>query len=109
MLPFTITTRERIFNYYAGFSFFIFIWISDQATDRDQVIVHEKIHFYQQLELLFIFHWLLYVSFYVVYRAKGLNHDQAYRRVPFEREAYEHEGVEKYLSNRKPFCWLKYC
>lgn len=109
MLPVTINTRYKIFKYYTGFSFFIFIWISDHAHDREEVINHEKIHFYQQLELLFVFHWLLYLSFYILYRVKGYTHDAAYRRIPFEKEAYEHERTKAYLLKRKFFYWLKYC
>lgn len=109
MLPVTINTRYKIFKYYTGFSFFIFIWISDHAENRDEVINHEKIHFYQQLELLFIFHWILYILFYLLYRAKGYGHDSAYRRIPFEKEAYAHEHSKTYLPKRKLFYWLKYC
>ncbi|HEX5172012.1 MAG TPA: hypothetical protein VFW11_22695 [Cyclobacteriaceae bacterium] len=109
MIPVTINTRYKIFRYYTGFSFFIFIWVSAHAPDREEVINHEKIHFYQQLELLFIFHWMLYVSFYLYFRMRGFNHDNAYRRIPFEKEAYEHERTEKYLLKRKLYYWLKYC
>jgi len=109
MLPFTINIRTKIFNYYTGFSFFIFIWVSDHAHDRKQVINHEKIHFYQQLELLFILHWLLYLTFYLMHRAKGLTHEQAYYANPFEKEAYAGEGEEEYLMRRKFLSWIKYC
>ena len=109
MIPFTITTRSKIFRYYIGFSFFIFIWVSEEADNLNEVINHEKIHFYQQLELLFIFHWLLYAGFYFFFRFKGLTHDAAYRRIPFEKEAYEHEGAKSYLIGRKPYHWVKYC
>ena len=109
MLPLTINIRRKIFKYYTGFSFFIFIWISDHAHNRKHVINHEKIHFYQQLELLFIFHWLLYFSFYIIHRYKGLTHEQAYYSNPFEKEAYDQEAVEEYLFKRRPYSWMKYC
>jgi hypothetical protein len=108
MLPFTFNIRSKIFNYYTGFSFFIFIWVSEQAHDKNEIINHEKIHFYQQLEMLFIFHWLFYLSFYLVYRVKGMDHHKAYYRIPFEKEAYDHEAVKEYLRKRKPYSWVKY-
>lgn len=109
MLPFTINIRTKIFKIYTGFSFFIFIWISDHAHDRKQVINHERIHFYQQLELLFVIHWILYLGFYFKNRMKGLTHMEAYYSNPFEKEAYAEEAKEEYLLKRRPYSWIKYC
>ena len=108
MLPFKIYTRKRIFNYYTGLSFFIFIWVSRVTKDEVKLVRHEKIHFLQQLEMLFIFHWLLYAFFYVLARAKGHGHYVSYRHNPFELEAYEHEGDDAYLKTRKLFAWIRY-
>jgi hypothetical protein len=108
MLPIIIFTKGRIFRYYAGFSFFIFIWISRLEKKPAQLIRHEKIHFYQQLELLFVGHWLLYGIFYLVSRYKGREHYIAYRRNPFEEEAYDNDLHEDYLFKRRPFAWVKY-
>jgi hypothetical protein len=69
--------------------------------------IHELIHFFQQIELLFVGHWILYVIFYIVERSKGMKHDLAYRNNPFEREAYANENLT-YLITRKPYAWLKY-
>ena len=108
MLPLKIYTRRKIFNYYTGFSFFIFIWISRLTQDEVKLVRHEKIHFLQQVEMLFIFHWLFYGSFYLVSRWKGQGHHMAYRHNPFELEAYDNEPDVSYLQTRKPFAWLKY-
>jgi hypothetical protein len=108
MLPFKIYTRKRIFNYYTGISFFIFIWISKVAKDEVKLIRHEKIHFLQQVEMLFVFHWLLYAFFYLLSRYKGYGHFIAYRYNPFELEAYAYEHDENYLKSRRSFAWI-YC
>jgi len=53
---------------------------------------HELIHGRQQVELLVI-------PFYVIYVIEWLF--KGYRGISFEREAYEHEDDFKYLRNRK--------
>ncbi len=108
MLPVKIYTRKRIFNYYTGLSFFIFIWISKLTKDEVQLVRHEKIHFLQQVEMLFIFHWIFYGLFYAISRLKGHGHYVAYRYNPFEMEAYANEHDEAYLKKRKIFAWAPY-
>lgn len=108
MLPIKIYTRKRIFNYYTGLSFFIFIWISKLTKDEKKLVRHEKIHFLQQLELLFIGHWILYAYYYIMARSKGHGHYAAYRHNPFELEAYANECDIDYLKKRKFFAWLYY-
>jgi hypothetical protein len=108
MLPLKIYTRKKIFNYYTGLSFFIFIWISRLDKDELRLYRHEKIHFWQQVEMLFIFHWIFYAMFYIIGRAKGHCHYIAYRYNPFELEAFSNDPDANYLRKRKPFAWVKY-
>jgi hypothetical protein len=108
MFPIVIRTKKRIFKYYTGFSFFIFIWISQLEKNSQRLIRHESIHFYQQLELLFVFHWLLYGGFYLISRLKGQGHYISYRYNPFELEAYSNDLDETYLRRRKVFAWVAY-
>jgi hypothetical protein len=108
MLPLKIYTRRKIFNYYTGLSFFIFIWISKLTNDEVKLVRHEKIHFLQQVEMLFVFHWFLYGLFYIVSRSKGHGHFVAYRYNPFEIEAFENEKDVNYLKERRPFAWINY-
>ena len=105
MLPIVIRTRKRIFRYYTGFSFFIFIWISRLEQDERRLIRHERIHFLQQVELLFIFHWLLYGGFYTFLRLKGHRHYIADRFKPFELEGDENDNDPGYERKRKLFQW----
>jgi hypothetical protein len=106
MLPIKIYTRKKIFNYYTGLSFFIFIWICKLTRDEVKLVRHEKIHFLQQVEMLFLFHWIFYAYFYLVARYKGHGHYIAYRYNPFEIEAYNNESDTHYLKTRKPFAWV---
>ena len=108
MLPYKIYTRRKIFNYYTGLSFFVFIWITRQPHDQTQLVRHEKIHFWQQVEMLFIFHWLFYVFFYLLGRMNGQCHYIAYRYNPFELEAFSNDPDEHYLKKRRPFAWVGY-
>ncbi len=108
MLPYRIYTQRKIFNYYTGLSFFIFIWITREPHDQTQLIRHEKIHFWQQVELLFLFHWILYALFYLVGRLHGQCHYIAYRYNPFEIEAFENDVNKNYLKTRTPFAWVRY-
>jgi hypothetical protein len=108
MLPYKIYTRKKIFNYYTGLSFFVFIWITRQSNDQTQLVRHEKIHFWQQVEMLFVFHWLFYAFFYLLGRANGQCHYIAYRYNPFELEAFNNDPDSDYLKKRLPFAWVGY-
>lgn len=84
-----------------GLCFFIFIVVHpdlDKYTKMD-VINHEKIHYRQQLELLFIGQWILYGLFQLIY---------GYKNNPFELEANEYERNYSYLRTRKAYKWIKY-
>ena len=88
-------------------SLFIFVWCRGEASDITRR--HETIHFQQQLELLFVFQWILYLGLYVLglFLQKG-NRDEAYRMNPFEREAYENQYDKDYLATRPRYNWVKY-
>ena len=108
MLPIRILTSNYIFKYYRGFSFFIFIWISRLEQNRERLVRHEMIHFAQQVELLFVFHWLFYAVFYLWARVRRKPHYVAYRYNPFELEAYCNDNDSDYLRRRKRFAWWLY-
>jgi hypothetical protein len=69
---------------------------------------HETIHFYQQLELLFVLQWFLYGLFYIIGRFTKGSWSKSYFRNPFEVEAYMHDEEKDYLKERKPWSWTKY-
>jgi len=108
VIPFTIATSHKLFGNYHGFSFFIFIFYWKGVSDKRTILNHELIHFWQQVELLFIFHWVLYSAFYFFGRLKGKNHDEAYLNIPFEKEAYAFEKNYDYVSKRSVFAWTRF-
>tara|TARA_R110000824_G_scaffold194057_10_gene376563 strand:- start:2633 stop:2980 length:348 start_codon:yes stop_codon:yes gene_type:complete len=87
-------------------SFFFFVFGRGKLSERSRR--HETIHFEQQLELLFVFQWILYLMFYVVGYIKYRNGREAYYCNLFELEAYANEHDENYLKNRKRYCWINY-
>ena len=80
------------------------------ARDRLSITTynHEKIHLVQQKELWIIGFYILYVLYWLKARLKGLNNDDAYRFIPFEKEAYAHQNDLKYLKNRKQHAWKNF-
>tara|TARA_B100000161_G_scaffold174626_1_gene125349 strand:- start:794 stop:1198 length:405 start_codon:yes stop_codon:yes gene_type:complete len=83
-----------------------FVWCRGEMDAETKN--HETIHYHQQLELLFIGQWILYVFYWL----KGLityrNGEIAYLESPFEREAYANDQNLDYLKTRKPFAWSDY-
>ena len=69
---------------------------------------HESIHFQQQLELLFLPFYLLYLASWLHGLWKYKNPAIAYREVIFEREAFSGDYVEGYLKNRPRYAWVKH-
>lgn len=94
---------------FAAQSLLIFIILKDKALmNSPRLINHEKIHFRQQLELLFVGQWILYSLFYLINLIRYRSHQKAYLLTSFEREAYENDADPEYLKNRKRYGWVKY-
>ena len=88
---------------------FPFIILKEKRLQSDFVLVnHEKIHFRQQLELLIIPFYVLYLLNYLINLMKYKNHDQAYFHIVFEKEAYACDQNLEYLKQRRFFSWAKY-
>ncbi len=90
-----------------GVAFWPFVFIKTEYKGVKSLLQHESIHAKQQLECLLLPFFLLYIGFYLYNRMKGMDHEKAYRAIPFEKEAYHHELTKKYLENRKPFAWAR--
>tara|TARA_R110002060_G_scaffold3250_1_gene5115 strand:- start:3281 stop:3685 length:405 start_codon:yes stop_codon:yes gene_type:complete len=83
-------------------------WVFCRGTMTKTTRRHETIHFQQQLEMGFIFQWLLYGIFWLVGLAVHRDASTAYRASPFEQEAYHNEKKRTYLQKRKLWSWRKY-
>ena len=92
-----------------GLTLFPFIFVRDKAMLNDKTLIrHEMIHIRQQLELLVIPFYLLYLSNYLINLVRHQQHYSAYRQIIFEREAYDHDSEPGYLAERKYWAWLTY-
>lgn len=84
------------------------IWVFCKREIGSVTKRHETIHFKQQLELLFVFQWVLYSVFWliglVIYRTTY----DAYRNNPFEVEAYKNQRKKNYLDVRPYYNWTEY-
>jgi hypothetical protein len=96
-------------------SWFINIWaitlypfIICKGELDQRVRTHEIIHLYQQRELLLIGFWVLYVWYWLVGLWKLRSFRDAYREIPFEKEAYANDWDATYPLNRKAFSWIKF-
>lgn len=92
-----------------GMAIFPVIFVKRWDLKTNAVLInHEKIHFKQQLELLLVFFYILYLLNYVINLVKYKNHHTAYMNICFEKEAYRHEKDLNYLTNRKLFNWINF-
>ncbi len=74
-----------------------------------EVMNHELVHSAQIRELLFIPFYLIYIIEWLIRLVQSHgNSYEAYRRISFEREAYERGKDPGYLSRRRCFAqWRK--
>ena len=87
-------------------SFGPFVWCRGEINKTTKR--HETIHFQQQLEMGFVFQWILYGLFWLVGLVRYRSGSVAYRENPFEREAYSNEKKYTYLEKRKRYAWTSY-
>ena len=75
------------------------IYLRRWETASERTIRHEHIHTLQQRELGYIIFLIKYVGWWLI---------RGYMGIPFEREAYNYQGTEDYLIERKPFAWKEF-
>lgn len=103
--------RVFTFGFADGITLFPFIILSSKDLHNlDQIILHERIHIKQQLELLIVGFYIWYVLEYLfrLYQYDW-NHMKAYRNISFEREAYARDCEDSYLKERPLWAFLNYC
>lgn len=69
---------------------------------------HEIIHYHQQIEMMFIFQWVMYGFFWLVGLVRYRSAPEAYRQNPFEREAYDNQKKYTYIEKRPLWNWIHY-
>lgn len=94
---------------YSAIAVYPFVILKSRELSANSVLIHhEKIHHRQQIELLILPFYLLYIFNYLFNLLKYRQHYKAYREIVFEREAYAHENDLEYLSQRKFFAFINY-
>jgi len=92
-----------------GMALYPFMLFKSKGLQGDKIIVnHEKIHFKQQLELLIVPFYLLYLIHYLWNYLKYKDRSKAYFNICFEKEAYANDRNLDYLKNRKPYAWFRF-
>jgi hypothetical protein len=106
---FLIVNKYLIPKGYRGLTAFTFVLVK-YKSDKDNLIFvnHEKIHLRQQLELLVLPFFKLYILEYFVRLIQYRNRYLAYLNISFEREAYDKESDMAYLRKRSFFSFMKY-
>ena len=82
--------------------------VISRGTMSDITKNHETVHWRQYVETLIFGFLILYPVFWVIGMIKYRDGAEAYRKIPFEQEAYENQGNPEYLESRKLYTWVKY-
>jgi len=102
-----IRTKHIPVHGYAAINLFGIIICRRETRITRSLIRHEQIHTRQQVELLFVFFYILYTAEYLIRIIQYRNLKDAYRNLSFEREAYLHMHDTTYLKHRKLYAWLR--
>lgn len=101
--------KHFFYKNYVGLSLWPFIFLKHNDLKKDAVLInHEKIHLRQQLELLILPFYILYILEWLLRTILYLNTYRAYQNMSFEREAYHNEKDLNYLDHRRPFSFMNY-
>lgn len=104
-----VVSKYMIPRGYNGLTLFPFIFLKNKELKFDAILLnHEKIHLRQQLELLIIPFYLVYVIEFLIRLILYRNWDLAYRNISFEREAYINQSDFQYIKRRSFWSFLKY-
>lgn len=101
-----LTTR---FVPYSAMAIYPFILVKRKEFSENAVLInHERIHHRQQLELLILPFYLVYLLNYLVNLIRYRNHYRAYKEIIFEREAFAQDDDLDYLNKRNLYSFLKF-
>ncbi len=97
------------FKGFVAINLFGILFIRKGTSLRKYTLNHEKIHTTQMKELLYIFFYLWYLIEWIVKLFQNnFNNMNAYRNVSFEKEAFQNQGNQNYLQERKRYSFLNY-
>jgi hypothetical protein len=79
------------------------VYRSQEKASIKTINNHERIHLKQQLELLILPFYIIYLIEYLINLFYYFKHDKAYRSISFEKEAFSHDQNIEYLKTRKRY------
>lgn len=85
---------------FKAINLFGLLFVRTGATMSDQDYNHEAIHTAQMQELGYVGFYILYLLEWLRHLASGMNSNDAYHAISFEREAYGHQSEPDYLQTR---------
>lgn len=101
--------KHFFYKSYVGLSMWPFIILKHDGLKEDVTLInHEKIHLKQQLELLVLPFYIIYITEWLLRSLFCLSFYRGYQNISFEQEAYANEHNLNYPSERKPFSFIKY-
>jgi len=94
---------------YTGIAIFPFMFLKKKYMKENVFLInHEKIHLRQQIELLVIPFFVIYIIEFLIRLIQYRDWNIAYMNISFEREAYDKEKDLDYLKSRSFWYFLKY-
>ena len=96
------------FGFAKAIALFPFVLIEKGLPANPVLLNHERIHLRQQLELLVIPFYLVYLTEFLYHFAQVGNRAEAYARISFEKEAFDKDKDLHYLKRRPFWAFLRY-
>ncbi len=94
---------------FVGVAVWPFIIIKYKKLKDDTIFMnHERIHLRQQLELLILPFYIIYMIEFLFRLLQYRDRYTAYRNISFEREAYENEKNIDYIKERSFWAFRNY-
>ncbi|NUY81835.1 hypothetical protein HUK80_13085 [Flavobacterium sp. MAH-1] len=104
-----IVAKYLIPKGFVGLTLFPFVLLgSEKGRDNAVLLNHERIHLFQQRELLVLPFFLWYGFEYLLRLIQYRDRKLAYRNICFEREAYANEKSPDYLKSRALWKFISY-
>ena len=106
MRPILIHTHHFPPQGYNAITLFPFVFHNEpQMNERE--LRHETIHLWQQLLLLVVLFYVLYLFFWLIGLLRYRNLYHAYRSIPFERSAYRLDSSPSLPWHIQSFDWIR--
>lgn len=104
-----IVSKYLVPKGYLGITIFPFIFLKEKGLGLNMNLInHEKIHLRQQLELLIVPFYIIYIAEFLIRYIKLKDWKMAYRSISFEKEAYKNESDFKFLKKRPFWNFMHY-